>query len=199
MVNFFNPFSPFFQGVRKVYQLIGISLLWFICCIPLVTAGAATTALYHTVTKVIRNSSGYLLQEYFSCFAADFKQSTGMWILFAIAGLLLSFNISVAWVSEQEWLRALLVPFGILFLFLQVTAVYFFALLARFKNSSLSLLKHAVILEVAYLPSSLLLAGGLAGLLVLAYLWTPFLFLLPACAAMLVSWKLEKIFANYIS
>lgn len=38
--------SPFMQFLSRCSDLIILNVLWFLCCLPVVTAGAATTALY---------------------------------------------------------------------------------------------------------------------------------------------------------
>ena len=52
MGDFFNVDNKFFQGLGKIIDVICLSAFWFFLCIPIVTAGAATTALYYTVNKV---------------------------------------------------------------------------------------------------------------------------------------------------
>ena len=43
--------SPIMAGIGKVIDIIWLSTLWFICCLPIVTIGASTTALYYTSVK----------------------------------------------------------------------------------------------------------------------------------------------------
>lgn len=48
-----NSDSLIFRIGNKVFDVIVVSLLWFVCCIPVITAGASTTALYDTVFRNI--------------------------------------------------------------------------------------------------------------------------------------------------
>ena len=66
MGDFFNVDNKFFQGLGKIIDVICLSAFWFFLCIPIVTAGAATTALYYTVNKVIRNNRSYICLLYTS-------------------------------------------------------------------------------------------------------------------------------------
>ena len=43
MGDFFNVDNKFFQGLGKIIDVICLSAFWFFLCIPIVTAGAATT------------------------------------------------------------------------------------------------------------------------------------------------------------
>ena len=70
-------------------------MLWFMCCIPVFTIGAATTALYYTVNKSIKNDRGYASSEFFSAFKSNFKQSTVIWLIFLAIYALLGFDYYV--------------------------------------------------------------------------------------------------------
>ena len=50
----FNWDNIVFQMLGKLVDCVWVSILWVICCIPVFTIGASTTALYYTVHKSIR-------------------------------------------------------------------------------------------------------------------------------------------------
>lgn len=81
MGDFFNVDNKFFQGLGKIIDVICLSAFWFFLCIPIVTAGAATTALYYTVNKVIRNNRSYIGREFWHAFKTNFRQSTIVWLI----------------------------------------------------------------------------------------------------------------------
>ena len=66
------PFSDLLNGFG---QLIVMSLLWSICCLPIFTIGPACTALYYTVVKVLRRERSNTLEAFFHAFRANFWQS----------------------------------------------------------------------------------------------------------------------------
>lgn len=193
----FSPFSPFFQGIRKVYQFIGISLVWMLCCVPIVTAGAATTALYDTVTRVIRESRGYLLRTFLASFRRNFGQVTGMWLLFLAVGAAMSFNIQIIRLTDKVWLKPLLLPAIGLCAWLAVTAVYYVTLIAKFNNTCAGTLKNALVMAILHLPTTFLLAAGTALAAALAYVWLPFFWIMPASVALFWSVCLERIYRKY--
>ena len=47
MRNLFNLDGPLMQLINKVVYSVYLNILWFICCIPIVTIGASTTALFY--------------------------------------------------------------------------------------------------------------------------------------------------------
>ena len=46
--------SPVMTVISKTADILLLSALWFICCVPLITIGAATTALYYSCVKAVR-------------------------------------------------------------------------------------------------------------------------------------------------
>lgn len=46
-MKFFSYDSPLSQLLLKLCYACYLNLLWFVCCIPIVTVGASTTALYY--------------------------------------------------------------------------------------------------------------------------------------------------------
>ena len=44
----FNFDNVFFRGMNKLVDCVYVSFLWLICCIPIFTIGASTSALYYT-------------------------------------------------------------------------------------------------------------------------------------------------------
>ena len=53
----FNPENAVFCLMNKMLDLMVLSLVWALCCIPIITAGAASAALYHAVVKSVRRRS----------------------------------------------------------------------------------------------------------------------------------------------
>lgn len=66
MGKFFDIDSPLMQFLNKVADLMLLNLLTLICCIPLITAGAALTAAHYVVLKMRRNEEGYIAKDFLS-------------------------------------------------------------------------------------------------------------------------------------
>ena len=71
MHNFFNPDNAVMQFITKVVYSVYLNILWFICCIPIVTAGASTTALFYVTLKMVRNEEGNITKAFFSSFKSN--------------------------------------------------------------------------------------------------------------------------------
>ena len=54
MGGIFSLDGPLMQLLNKLADLLTLSILWLLGCLPIVTIGASTTALYYAVMKMIR-------------------------------------------------------------------------------------------------------------------------------------------------
>lgn len=90
MNRLFNPEGPVLQFVNKIVYSVFLNILWFICCIPIVTAGASTTALFYTTLKIAEGDDAEIARKFFRAFKSNFKQSTIVWLILLAVGILLA-------------------------------------------------------------------------------------------------------------
>lgn len=200
MGELFNLDNKFFQGINKIIDCVCLSFLWLLLCIPVVTAGAATTALYYTVNKVIRNNRSYIWKEFWHAFRTNFKQSTLVWLIlifiYAIMGIdcYIMFQFAKAGVSYGS----LYIVFAMLMLIVTMWANYLFPYMARFENTLKAVLKNCVIMALLNLGKSFVLLVLLLVALVAAYVFFPAIMILPAVYMLLANLILEKVFVKYM-
>ena len=60
--------NPLMRMLTKIGNFILVSFYWLLTCIPVVTIIPACTALFHTVTKVIRQDGEGVTADFFSAF-----------------------------------------------------------------------------------------------------------------------------------
>ena len=68
MSEFFNPDSPIMRFITKIANSIYLNILWFVCCLPVVTIGASTTALFYVTLKMAKNEEGNMTAAFFHSF-----------------------------------------------------------------------------------------------------------------------------------
>lgn len=164
--------SPLGEMLEKILNLCGLSLLWLLFCVPIVTAGAATCALHVSVRKVKEKEDG-VFAGFFRSFRKNFRQGTMLWVLILFLGLCLALCFRIASCLAGGVAAPIKAALFIPVLFLLMMTVYAFPLLARFETASLgTLIVNAVMLGIAYFPKTLLLIG-LNVLPVLLICWLP--------------------------
>nr|MCR5269204.1 YesL family protein [Lachnospiraceae bacterium] len=60
--------SPVMQAISKAADLALVNLLWFVCSLPVFTAGAAMCAKYYVGMKIARNEEPAVFKSFFHSF-----------------------------------------------------------------------------------------------------------------------------------
>ena len=82
-------------SLGKVVDIVWLSLLWLLCCLPVVTIGASSTALYYTVHKTIRGSRGYTTRTFFTALKDNFKQATLSYLVWLLVMIVLVADLMI--------------------------------------------------------------------------------------------------------
>ena len=198
----FDPMNGFWQGLARVCDIVGLSVCWAVCSLPVFTVGAATTALYDAVYHGVRRGEMGDYARFFRTFRASFRPATLLTLPALALAALIFYMWYVAYVmaaggdpTAMVWLYAcrilLLVPL----------AVWLFAMftLSRFTFGARDLLVTAAKLVLAHLPSAAVVALLAEELAVFTYqkVFLPVL-VTPGLAALLASLFMERIFAPYL-
>lgn len=157
-MNIFEEGSPFQRFLNKMADLLILNIITMLMCLPIITAGAALTAMHYVLLKMVRGEEGYILRSFFRSFKREFRQATVLWILYvALAALMASNLVMVLQGSGRYpiWLPSSIVVVAVLELMFMI---YTFAMLSRFDNSIYHTLLNAVTLTFAELPRSLEMA-----------------------------------------
>lgn len=156
-MKFLNIDSPFMQVMNKVADLMILNILTVVCMIPFVTTGAALTAMHYQVLKIVRDEECYVVKGYFKAFKENFAQSTAIWLIFLVVGLILGGDFYIMYNSETEFhviFRALLGAVSIFSLF---ALVYVFPVQAKFANTVFRTIKNALAMGIMQAPKSVLM------------------------------------------
>ena len=55
MGSLFNLDNPIWRFMGKLVDVFILTLLWAVCCIPIITIGPASTAVYYVTLKLVRD------------------------------------------------------------------------------------------------------------------------------------------------
>ena len=201
---FFSPDSKFMQAMARVYDLVILNLLFLLSCVPLITIGTASAALYTVCFRIGTDREQGIFRSYFQAFRENFRQGTILWLIavvFFCAGIV---NVFLFYSMEGPLHYLFLLMTALVVLELLIYS-YAFPLISQFHNKNLPTLKNALFLSLGYLPRSLVIAVvnvfPLALALVDPYLFlqTGFLwaFLYFSAAAYINALLLKKVFAPY--
>ncbi len=209
MGKFFNLDSPFVAFMNRVADLMILNIVYLICCIPVITIGPATTALYYVTLKMARDEESYIIKSFFKSFKLNFRQALIMWILdlLFIGILVVDFMVMNGQVPGMEkpesavfsFIRISLMVFSILFLF---TLTFSFPVLAKFENTIKNTYRNSFIMGCRHILTSIVailcwgavfLSGYLFPQIIIAHILILF-----SLAAFLPSLLFVKVFDRYI-
>ena len=141
----------------KVADFMFLNLLWIVCSIPIITIGASTTAMYSVMLKLVKNEEGYIVKGFLKAFKENFRQSTLMWLLYLVFGIVIVVDFMLLRMMSPS-IRTVMQVFLIFMTILLISmGIYGFALQARYVNRIKNTLKNALILTVAKMPYTLLM------------------------------------------
>lgn len=153
-----NPDSRIMSFLAKLGDMFILNVLYLVCCIPVITIGAATTALYYNTLKMAENRESYVWREFLRTFKENFKQATIIWMIILVIGAVLVGDFLVMGVIGSQALASVTAIVVIVVgVFLILTAVYVFPVLARFDNSVLNIMKYALLMAIRHLPSTVVI------------------------------------------
>lgn len=198
MERIFNIDNPIWKFIGNIADMFLLSILWYICLIPLVTAGCGTTAVYYVTLKMTRDLEGKTFSQFKKSFKMNFKQSTVMWVPAVIILAILFLDIRMAMLSNSA-----IGPVLAGFFFVTALIIYFllsmlFPLIARCEDSNIAQLKNCAkicirnplaVLSIALINTATFLFG--------LFVFWPLLLIAPGLSAYLNSYVINRIFDKY--
>lgn len=137
MRNILSPDGPLMSFITKITYSTYLNILWLICCLPIITIGASTTALFYVTLKVAKNEEGNITKAFFSSFRDNFRQGTIIWLILLSTGIVLAFDGYIFYHMRFEnvfWAIGTAV-FLVAVVAYAMILMYIFPLLARFDNT----------------------------------------------------------------
>jgi len=202
MSGFFSIDNPVWAFIGKLADVILLNILWFICCIPIVTIGPSTTALYYVTLKLASDEEGYICRSFFRAFKTNFKQGTIIWLIMLAIGII--FYVDYSFYLKQVDLPTTvqnilyMVFFGMILIYFMVLT-YVFPILSRFDNTIKNTLKNTLLISIRHLPWTILILVITFGLIFLSLTYVPVLLLLGfGLVAFINSYIFVHIFKNYM-
>lgn len=149
MGKLFGPDSPVIQFLWKLADLVALNLLWLVCCIPVITIGPSTVAMYCVARDIAKGEWPAILRTFFRAFRENFKQALLVFLILLIPVCLVAVYLLLALsgaLDHSVWMKMLCCLAAIIIGFVWT---YVFPLMAQFDNSLGNTLKNAVLLPLA--------------------------------------------------
>lgn len=189
----FSSDSAFSRFMNLLCDILYVGILWIVCCIPLITAGASTTAAYYAMSKCVRHKTGYIGKEFLQSFKSNFRQILPLTLAFYAVACVLAVDIYYLWNHESKLNNALFVILVFLCFLIAGLVVYICPLLSRFHKKNTELLKTAAYVLFKFLPLTIGIMLVFAAACIAVYLMPWAIFILPGAYLFVLTFPMEYV------
>ena len=144
------------KALNGFADIIVMSLWWFIGCIPLITIGASTTALYYAALKSIQQD-GSVTKNFWRSFKENWKQATVLEGMFVVLGVVLYVLYGMAYGDPAGSNAVISMVFQVLFFVFLLFGSFVFPILSRFVTNIPMLFRNTLIMSLGDVPRAILI------------------------------------------
>ena len=180
--------------LMKLTDLVGLTFLWVIGCIPIVTIFTSTAAMYHTVVTCVRGGKAGITAEFKAAYLRNLKQGILLTLLYGAAGGLLGAgNYFVFGVNETQSSEMMILAISTII----VTMLYILNILWLIPVLAKASGKFNEIMKLTYTAATKNIGKGLLMLWIVfavavgIRIFLPLAVILPAASAMWNSYLAE--------
>ena len=192
--------SWLYRACKVIGDVVTISALFLLFCLPVVTIGASVTALYYTVYRKYYKKSDSISKDFMHSLKDNLKNGIIVHMIYLIYSAIAGFNIYFAFfgwgdIRLPDWymIVSLLPLLPLIF-----TLPFVYALMARFNNGIKGTLKNSFTLCMINFPKFLLIWLIVIVALAVSIVFPPAALVIPAGAMYLCQMITEKAFTRAI-
>lgn len=154
----FDVDGPLMQWLSKVADLMILSLLALIFCIPVITVGASLTALYYMALKIVRDEQVSIFKGFMKSFKQNFRQATIIWLIQVVVMAVLVLDYFILY-KNPEMAPNLVVQVLYMATVLLALAIFTFIypVLSKFDNSIPRTFKNTFLMSIMQFPKIILM------------------------------------------
>lgn len=156
MKNLFNLDNPIMQFLTRVGDLILLNVLFLVCCLPVVTAGASMAALTKVTQDMAYETDYGIVKTFLRAFKTNFKQATIVWLVeLAVIVSLVCDLLLIMTYFEGTFAAVMYVLLAVLAVLVVSVTAYIIPLLVRYENTLKQHLSNAIVLAIIKLPKTI--------------------------------------------
>lgn len=206
MKRLFSPDAPLAHILSTLFDLMLLNIVFLVCCLPVVTIGAAYAALQQQTFALVKCGS-ISVSKFFKAFRENAKNATMVWVAFLMITFLVYVDVRTLRTGRLPLGGFVLVLVWTLYLVCIAVMAYAIPMIAKFKNSVKNYIICSFFLALFHLPTTVLLLLLHIGPAVIFLLYpNVFLALLPfwlliafSLVSLCSAWLLTRCFKDYLS
>jgi uncharacterized membrane protein YesL len=144
-----DPDSRSAQGLTTFLHFVLLNVLYIVACLPVVTAGAATAALYEVTLRYADEERGYLISGFLIALRRNLWRGTAVGLLFGVPGAMAGFAAAF-WLATGSAVGTAVGTVAVLLTaYLAAALLYGLVLVARFADPLGRTVRNALLLPLA--------------------------------------------------
>lgn len=157
MNRIFSLDSPVVQFLMRVGNLIYLNILWILCCIPVLTIGASTTALYRVTLDMAAKNDRAIIMRFFTAFRENFKPATKVWLILLLPTAVTGINAWLFFFGPVQRSVPMLLIWLTPLLALIAIASYVYPYVAMFEDKPWVTIRNCALLAAGNFPRTILI------------------------------------------
>ncbi|GAA3801752.1 YesL family protein [Cellulomonas soli] len=144
-----DPNSRNIQGITSFLTFVALNVLYLLTCLPVVTIGVATSALYEVTIRYSDDERGRPLKDYLLALRANVRRATLVYLALVVPAGVLLFS-GVFWLSSGSSIGAAAATIAFLAsAYLLAAFLFGMALVAQFDTGVRRTVRNALLLPAA--------------------------------------------------
>lgn len=201
MSGFFSIEGKFFTVTSKIADMVLITILWLIGCIPVVTILTSTASMYQTTVKCIRYDRGRVFGEFKEAYKKNLKQGIALTVLYVIVGIVIGFGDHYVFhlMPSRSGTAFMLLTGMMIWTFLYLINVFWLIpVFSRFSNTFGNILRLSYVISTRHLLRSILIILIAVASVLLVLVAIPLAVIVPSLAALVISYLTEPGLHKYM-
>ena len=141
-MKFFSIDSKLYKIMTPIAEMMILNFCWILGCLPLITIGAANTAMYTVMGRRLRDEGSGTIVPFFQAWWRNMKKSTVFWLAQAFI------TVSLGMFFFLPLPLFLRIVAGVLLVLVTLVFSTIYPQIARFRNRPFAYLRNSVILDV---------------------------------------------------
>lgn len=143
------------RALSDLFTLLKLNLLTLLCCLPLVTAGAALTALHYCLIKMLDQEEGRIVPQYLGQFRENLRPMLLPWLILAGAAGVLLLDLRIFPAGSGGIYGLMRIPVYLGLFLLHGICQWIFPLAAVLDNTLGAKFRNALLMTTGALPRTL--------------------------------------------
>lgn len=153
MGKWLNYDSPVITKLNKVTDIMLMNLAYIVCCLPVITIGAAKSAMVNVCFKEEQS-----VKDFFRAFVREIRTSIPVWIVLLFCGVCLSYSWYISIEHPFPHSGIIQIPLGLITLVYLLVSSQIFLVMGRYECSFMQRFANAALIAAAHPVRSVLIS-----------------------------------------